>query len=152
MDNLFFDFPLFPASNELPASKFCSGENQKNILIVLKWESAIDELKPFLSKVLTAVKLDIEKDVLIVDKTPENNIGFNALLKAYTFRHILIFGILPQELGLHFKLSTYEALSHRGQLYLLADGIEDIYKERQSGGKQKAGALWNSLKSIFVNQ
>lgn len=152
MNNLFFDFPLFPASHELPAPKFCSGENQKNILIILKWESAADELKPFLSKVLTSVKLDIDKDVLIVDKTPENNIGFNALLKEYTFRHILIFGILPQDLGLHFKLSTYEALSHRGQVYLLADALSEIYEERQSGGKQKAGALWNCLKSIFVNQ
>lgn len=152
MNNLFFDFPLFPASDELPAPEFCSGENQKNILIILKWESAIDELKPFLSKVLTAVKLDIEKDVFIINKTPENNIGFNALLKEYTFRHIIIFGILPHELGLHFKLSTYEALSHRDQVYLLADALVDIYAERQSGGKEKAGALWNSLKSIFVNQ
>ena len=152
MNNLFFDFPLFPASHELPTQKFCSGDNQKNILILLKWESALDELKPFLSKVLTSVKLDIDKDVLIIDKTPENNIGFNALLKKYTFRHILIFGILPQELGLHFKLPAYEALSHRGQVYLLTDALVDIYEERQSGGKQKAGALWNCLKSIFINQ
>lgn len=150
MKTTLYDFPIFPISEASEAQKRLQGENQKGILIALDWEGDSENLRPFLSKVLSAVKLDIDKDVLLLFITPEENIGLARLINDHGIDHILLFGPFTHQLGLQFTLRNYQPTRVSGRIFLQVDKLKAIFEERQSGGKKMAGALWNNLKSIFL--
>ena len=128
-----------------------AGQNQKHVLLVANWgENA--ELRGFLDKVLAAVKLTIEHDTCYINITPAKRLSFPAIVNAHDIKYVLLFGYPPQNLGLNFTLPLYTPVRLNNIIFLAADPIEQIYEERQKGGKQMAGALWKNLKAIFLKK
>lgn len=150
MKSSFFDFTLIGAPKELLGSEFVlSGQNEKHILILIDWEEGSETLKPFLEKILAAVNLQLDTDTLLLSTTMGGIIGFNDLRQKYDIKYVLLFGFLPSQVGLHFTLPSYSPTHFKACTFLHVDPLKVIYEERQQGGKQKSGALWKCLKSIF---
>ncbi len=150
MNSNFFDFYLFPASDEKQLAGRLNGQNARHILAVLDEREPSKEITAFFGKILSAVNLDMEKDVLLLHLTMPENISFSNLHHKYTIEYTLLFGVEPRQLGLHLSLPFYQAAYHNGVYYLRAHSLSEISKERQEGGKKKAGALWKALQQLFL--
>lgn len=149
MNTSFVNFTIVKLPDS-PDRHLFAGQNHKHVLLLANWgENA--ELKAFLDKVLAAVKLTIEHDTLYINTTTAPQLSFPAIVNAYDIKCVLLFGYPPQNLGLNFILPLYTPVHLNNTVFLAADPIEQIFEERQKGGKQMAGALWKSLKSIFLN-
>jgi hypothetical protein len=146
----FFDFTLVGVPKELSGSDFTlSGQNEKHILILVDWGNDQETLEPFLEKILAAVDLQLKIDTHVLSTTAGKTPGFALLRQKYNIKYVLMFGGSPSQLGLQFVLPRYTPTSLQTCTFLYSDSLKDIYEERQQGGKQKSGALWQCLKSIF---
>ncbi len=117
--------------------------NHKHCLIVLQKDGNKDE-QAFLSKVLNAAQIDMERDILLIEATPESRISFAQLQRKYRIESCLLFGMAPRQMGLLFQLEKYELHNHQGVQFLYADSPASI----QDNVSLKS-ALWSSLKSMF---
>jgi hypothetical protein len=145
-----FDFNLFPLSEPSDIQKRLKGSNKKRVFIVVNWEEGTEVLEPFLSKVLAAAQIGLYEDVLLLSITPDEHIGLHPLLSDNEIHHVLIFGPYLQQLGLNFRAMPYQPVKIEDRIFLQTDSLKAIFEERQSGGKEKAGALWKNLKSLFL--
>lgn len=106
-------------------------------------------LGDFLEKVLAAAGIRLSTDVLLIRLTKGEPFSFSQLSRRHGIRQVLIFGIEPGLLGLHFQLPLYQPVQLGPTTFLLAHNLADIHQERQQGGKEKAGLLWKALQILF---
>ena len=109
-------------------------------------------LETFLSNVLKAVQLDIEKDITLISLTPGETFSLSRLRKHLPVKKAIVFGPAPSAIGLQCPEQRYQLLSFRGMTCLFADELERIHQERQQGGKRLSTALWQSLKALFPRE
>ena len=148
MKTSFFDFKLFQVpSAQSAALSEAAGKAQLIVLAHLP-DPYQEELRSFLKKVLAAIELDLDQDTLFITIALGEKFPLSQLIKEKTGGAMLIFGLPPADLGIHFQLAPYQIINHQGQAYLLADELMSIYEERQAGGKQKSALLWKGLKQI----
>lgn len=148
--NNFIDFPLFQVPEYQTPRDYCRGENQQQALIILSSEEDNEDLNTFLAKILSAVKLDLQKDILLLAIPPGEQIHLGALIRQENIRTVITFGIPPKRMGVHLSPTPYHPMAIGSLKLLFAHSLGEIYTERQQGGKQKAGALWRSLQKLFV--
>jgi hypothetical protein len=150
LNTSFIDFSII----KLPDSSgthLLAGQNRKGVLLVANWEDNA-ELRSFIDKVLASVKISIEQDTLYINITTTAPLSFPAIVNGHDIKYVLLFGYPPQNLGLNFILPLYTPVRLNGITFLAADAVRQIYEERQKGGKKMAGALWKSLKAIFLSE
>lgn len=148
MKNNFIDFPLFLVPEAVP--NYYLGDNGRQVLIVYQVTAPREELEGFLGKILTAVKLDIEKDIALLPITPGTSFSLSRLRKQVPVRTAIVFGMAPSAIGLQCVSRRYTPLRLDGLTCLFADELEVICRERQQGGKRLSAALWQSLQSLFL--
>lgn len=152
MKNTFFDFKLFVVPETTAISDRCQGKNQREILIILEAAVAeIDELGNFLGRMLGAARIDLAEDVSLLILQPGEQLPLSRVQSQVPFKTMLSFGIAPSRLGLHLEIPKYQSTLHAGITYLFADPLAAIYEERQSGGREMAGAMWAALQEIFLS-
>lgn len=105
----------------------------------------------FLGKILSAVKLNIVEDTLLLKVTRSENISFSDLSRHHTARHILLFGIEPRQLGLHFSLPLNVPMSFGGSAFLYTFPLHSLFEERTADARPKAATLWKNLKRLFID-
>jgi len=147
----FFNFKVFvlpEGDNPLPPGH---GQGQKGLLVVYApGETPSETLSAFLNKILQAIDYDLDRDAITYYKTPQQPLSLSELLREGTFRHVLLFGITPAQVGLNLDASPYEPTTWENVHILSADGLEAIYRERRAGGKEKSARLWAMLKQSFL--
>jgi len=109
-----------------------------------------EDLQSFLEKVLQAVGYQLYEDTASIQVTSDQKLSLTQVLRVHSCAHVLLFGLSPQNLGIHLELPKYVPVRHGVQHYMLADDLEAIYEERQKGGKKMSAALWNMLKQMFT--
>lgn len=129
--------------------KRLSGNNARQVLAVAENSGAREELEDLLGKILSAAGLNLKEDILLLRLTRRENISFSNLGRAWPVRHVLLFGIEPKQLGLHFSLPLHQAAELDGIVFLRSHALSEIAEERQSKGRPKAAALWKSLRQLF---
>lgn len=149
-NNHFIDFPIFQTPEYNTCSESCRGENQRNTLILFAAGEDTDELNAFLAKILAAVKLDLQKDVLLLPLPEDEPLHASSIVRKEKIETVIIFGLPGERLGIHLAIPLYQPVAAGSAQWLLAHSLTDIYAERQQGGKQKAGALWRALQSLFL--
>ena len=149
-NNRFIDFPIFQATEYNAHSGSRRGENQRKILILFAAEEDTEEFNAFLAKILAAVNLDLQKDVLLLPFPEGEQIHLSSILRQEEVATVMVFGISLNSLGVHLATPLYHPLASGSIRWLLAHSLTDIHAERQQGGKQKAGALWRALQSLFL--
>ncbi|MCB0560878.1 MAG: hypothetical protein H6573_30480 [Lewinellaceae bacterium] len=145
------DFSLFPLSDWRQFNERLSGNNARRVLIVLERLESDSELMDFLGKILSAVQLNLEEDTLLLRLTKGENISFSRLSQVQPVRYVLLFGIAPRQLGLHFSLPPGQPMRFGETYFLHTSALLDIFEERKAKARPKAGALWNNLKQLFID-
>ena len=134
------------SSTEIDTGWKYLGNNQKNILIVVNYDSAMhlpDEELVFLTNMLTACKLNLG-DVAIVNKNNYKETGYKNFLEEFKSKIIFLFGIEPSFFGLPVSFPFFQVQSVAGCTFLYTPSLEE-----QRNDPLLKSKLWVSLRSIF---
>ncbi len=135
---------IFVAPALLP-NEIAQGRFAKGIWILAAAEPAQAENLDFLKKVLAAAQLDLERDTLFAEIPPGEPVDMAATLRIKPAEKVLVFGIPPQQLGLHIEAPVFQPVVFYGATWLFADALSVLAPD-----KTKKGLLWTALKSIFL--
>lgn len=145
MINTFLDFKIFPTPETEKMTERVIGNNARKVLIVFQESEDTAELLDFLQKITTAIKINLAQDTLTLKITAAERYSFIELTKQHQINHIVLFGVSPSVLGLHFDLPLYWVARHQERFFLLADSLELIQKD-----KTRKAALWSCLQEMFL--
>jgi DNA polymerase III psi subunit len=121
------------------------GEGRGGHLIVYENSTSSDNNHDFLKKVLQAVKLNISTDCYVLAVAENEKIALGPVLRQKEIKNVLIFGLGPEQVGMHVQLQRYQIATLETQKILLADDLSKI----QTDEKLKR-ALWNGLQDLFL--
>lgn len=99
----------------------------------------------FLSKVLTAARLNLEHDTLYVEVPPHTPVSILPALKEKHGEHILVFGLSPAEIGIVADFPRYVPTPFYGSTFLFADALAVLEPDKVLKGK-----LWQALQQMFL--
>lgn len=142
MNHSFLDFKLINLSDTTEIIAQCEGNTDSNTF--LSFPSSDKPMETFLTKILAAVQLDFQKDVLVLEKTATNNFSFGGFQKVTQIHQALFFGISPPEVGLQVNHQKYQAFTIGDCTFLFADTLEQI-----NANQQLKKSLWTALQAIF---
>lgn len=136
LDNKFLDFKLFV----LPETE-SSAETDKTyaIAILVNAEEYDESNQEFLKKIISAMKLDFEKEVYLSALKQGECINFHAIPS----KTLISFDISIKQAGIHYPLKKYQLLQYNKEQFLLADSLTKIAADRNL-----KGMLWNVLKNL----
>ncbi len=146
MNTAFFDFTVYNISETGNFNQWLSGDNQRRILIGFLDEQH-EMLELFLNKIISAAKIDLEKDCLILRGSQEN-------LSIPTFAHIksfdkiekaVLFGLTGKDLGLNIETHLYIPFVFNNCQFMFADKLSLI-----ESSMERKKALWNGLQTLFL--
>jgi hypothetical protein len=115
------------------------------------WVLALDEPAnsgantDFLTKVLAAANLNLEKDTLFAAIPASEPVNFSTDLKRKQPEHVLVFGLHPSQLGLTIETPLYRPIAFYGVTWLFADALSVLEPD-----KSRKGQLWSALKQMFL--
>ncbi|MEL6355464.1 MAG: hypothetical protein AAFQ37_00880 [Bacteroidota bacterium] len=141
----FFDFDLI----RQPTAPALIARDSKKLLIVYQ---AGSERLTFLTNILKAAGYDQPSQQLhlLALNSNQDEIDLSATIRQLSLEQIIVFGIQPAALGLHFQLAKYVSVKVNHVWFLLADDLAIIQSEKAAGKPQKAGALWKAIKAKFL--
>ncbi len=145
MNSDILDFQIFLAPDQKKEAFSIIGSNQNEICIVYSTEATQKDDLAFLEKILGAVKLSFDNDVVRLEVHQNENISFSKLKQSYSINKCIVFGISPQKLGLNFDCPKYQFIPFNGIQYLYSDSLEMIAQD-----KELKAALWAALKTMFL--
>jgi hypothetical protein len=141
----FLDFEVFA----LPEKKTeFSNKNNKpaaNILIIFYNEKNDPELEVLLKNILSAAKLDFDKDIVLLKTTPQARFSFSEIQKKMPLKDLLFFGINPSNFGLNYSIKPYQPLTINKLRILSLDSLEEVNTD-----VNKKKALWSCLKEMYL--
>ena len=150
MNPTFFDFHLFPVPEHASPQNPVNGEGEKDVWIWYEAENGQQTaIEAFLSKVFGAAKVDLARHTRYVCLTKHEAIGFSQIPGSKEAKVVFLFGVKGDRLGLQFQIQPYHPVAFGGTTYIMVDDISEIQEERRLGKKEKAGQLWQILKSYF---
>lgn len=122
------------------------GDNQQNILIVVKNNNAVylpDNELSFLTGILSACKLSLA-DVAIINLANYPNALYKELTGFYKSKIVLLFDVEPSQFGLPMSFPHYQIQPFTNNSFLFSPSLESL-----ENNKLEKGKLWTSLKRLF---
>lgn len=142
LDASFLDFKIIDFSDIQMVLSKCQGNAAKGIFIC---SSDMDvEVESFLTKILSAVQLDLNGDVLLLKKTIGNGFSFSSLKEHHPIQKVLVFGLAPSNLGIHINSQKYQPLVIGGTTFLFCDELTSI-----ANNQNLKKSLWVALQGMF---
>lgn len=141
----FLDFEVYPF-DETAWKDVCSGENEKSLLVVLNEKQASETAIAFLTKILSAAKFDLKKDVLLCQLPDNTDIPFQSICNHNAIKHIILFDVNQKKIALNINLPIYQPVQWNDYQVLK---VESLSKIEQT--KALKGGLWNALKAMFLS-
>ena len=141
----FIDFKIFACADGKNASEQPSITGNGNTLIVMYATENEESNLSFLSKILSAVKLDLSKDVSLIKATPKDRLSFISLKTNSTIEKVILFGIQPKHLGINIDLKAYTPTAFQDCVFLLTHDLGAIESDTN-----KKKALWSCLQEIYL--
>ncbi len=130
----------------LSPNEIGNGGFAKGVWVLALAEPSPDENRDFLKKVLAAAQLDLERDTFYSEIPLYEPVDIAAGLRIQPAETVLVFGILPAQLGLHIDAPAFQPFSFYGVQWLFADALSVLAPD-----KNKKGQLWTALKSLFLS-
>ena len=150
MDPYFQRFAVYPIASDFEINAIKFGQNKQQIILLYNSNPEQDEmLIQFLGNIIKAVGYDLMEDTCFLKIPQKTTISFAQIQKEIPTKFFIVFGRTPSELGIHINSNLYQPFVNLDTTFLFADELQEIYEERQSGGKQKSSHLWKALKSLF---
>lgn len=140
---------VFPVveKKKMPESWKYLGENNKKILIVVKYHNAVhlpDNIMGFLINLLSACKLNIG-DTAILNLQNHSEKGFTDILSYFESKTIFLFGVGPEELGMPLLFPQFQVQQFNKAVFLSIPSLDDIETDNILKSK-----LWVCFKKIFA--
>lgn len=135
---------IFVAPQRLP-NEIAKGGFAKGIWVLAAAEPEQSDNLDFLKKVLAAAQLDLERDTLFAEIAPDEPVDMAACLRLKPADKVLVFGIPPEQLGLHIQAAAFQPIAFYGVTWLFADALSVLAPD-----KTKKGLLWTALKGMFL--
>lgn len=110
--------------------------------IVLHEEPLNDQAKDLLEKILGAIKVDLSKEVFMLQLSKTNHVHLGRLLREGDIHLVLNFGCQSKQLKLNVEDIKYQVLHLGATKYIHSDPIDALEKN-----KQLKMLLWNGLKT-----
>jgi hypothetical protein len=122
------------------------GNNQKNILIVVKYPDADqlpdDELN-FLKGILAACKLNMD-DIALINLATHPDAAYKELTTAFKSRVVILFDLEPAAFGLPMNFPHYQIQAFAKNSFLYSPSLAELQNDKLQKSK-----LWVSLKRLF---
>lgn len=120
--------------------------NSFKVIVVLEAKEEKVLLDGLLTKILSAINIDISKDVCLI-KTPERSHSLNIInvIKDLKIEKVICFGVQPKDLTLNFASTLYKPIQIGELTFLFADTLSTLDKD---AARKKA--LWANLQKIFL--
>ena len=103
------------------------------------------EALDFLTKILAAARLNLEKDTLFVRLPAKTQVSILPALKVKHGEYILVFGLSPSDIGLTVDIPMYHPLPFYGTTFLFADALSSLEPDKALKSK-----LWQALQQMFL--
>ena len=142
---MFSDTDLLFRVPEKSVLEGVSGEFARNVALLVLAEPEFPGNWPFLTKVLAAAQLNLEKDTLFAEIHPDDRVTFLPLIKEKHPGHILVFGLLPNQLGFNIDMPLYQPQHFYGSAFLFADRLSTLEPDKALKAK-----LWQALRLLFL--
>lgn len=140
----FFDFYISLQNDDILGK--VTGENLRNVLVALH-PVPDDGLKGFLAKILSAVEIDIDKDIALLNLDSSLPISLVPAAKSLDAKVLLVFGLNAHSCGMNLNLKPYQPLEHLGIQILLCDQLSEL-----ATNQQLKRQLWSALQQIFFKK
>lgn len=147
----FLDFTLYSSSDpEQPVGQY-EGAGTAGLLALYRAVEQPEAARDYLLTILEAVGYTPAlKSCYLYALPSKQPPSFRRFVQELEVTRFLLFGDSFGALGLHLEMAPYEAVHWNGLVLLTADPLLEIQREREAGGKAKAGALWKALKTHFA--
>ena len=114
----------------------------KTIVVLHESESATTD-QELLFKMLKAVKRSVDETQIIV-LSDENMGNVGSLLALDQLEQILVFGLLPQDVGLNVKAKLYRSFQMQGKQLIFSHGLVTLNQK-----PEYKKPLWEALQKAF---
>jgi hypothetical protein len=121
-----------------------AGKFGKKVLVIWVEEIPSSANRSFLEKMLSAVQVDLEKECHYAVLRKDETAALIPYIKEKQPNQVLVFGLSPAPLGLHFEQYLYQPVFFYQTWFLFADELAKLEPDRQLKSQ-----LWNHLKHIF---
>lgn len=111
-------------------------------VIVLHSKLFVEQETELLEKILSAIKVDLKKEVLCLHLNTEENLALGPLTRNLEIPLILNFGCSMKQLKLNIPEQKYMVYHFRSTRFVNSDSLEELMKN-----KQLKMLLWNALKT-----
>lgn len=114
----------------------------KTIVVLHESESATTD-QELLFKMLKAVKRSVDETQIIV-LSDENMGNVGSLLALDQLEQIIVFGLLPQDVGLNVKAKLYRSFQMQGKQLIFSHGLVTLNQK-----PEYKKPLWEALQQAF---
>lgn len=114
----------------------------KKSVIVVHATPLSDAALALLEKILSAINVQLNEDVLLVHLSADQKLPLGRLLRNTPIRLILNFSCKPKQLKMNIEGTKYAVLRFSECNFISSDSIEELQKN-----KQLKMLLWNALKT-----
>ena len=114
----------------------------KTIVVLHESESATTD-QELLFKMLKAVKRSVDETQIIV-LSDENMGNVGSLLALDQLEQIIVFGLLPQDVGLNVKAKLYRSFQMQGKQLIFSHGLVTLNQK-----PEYKKPLWEALQKAF---
>lgn len=122
------------------------GENQKNILVIVRYADAVhipDKELDFLTTMLGACKLSLA-DVAILNLNNHPEASYKELTTFFKTKIVLLFDIEPSAFGLPMNFPHYQLQAFANATFLYAPSLSELENDKVQKSK-----LWVCLKRLL---
>lgn len=141
---MFITDELLFAVPERTIESFAEGRYTRQIL-VLALEETLPGNREFLTKILGAAQLSLTDDCLLAQVPDGEPLSAPQFIREKQPAQVLVFGLIPSQLGLTVQVPLYQATEFYGTTWLFADALSVLEPD-----KAKKGQLWTALKALFL--
>ena len=140
---MFSDKELILISETKSSDFSISGNGELGIFILFKDDNEKESSISFLTKVLSAKKINLEKDTNYASLEAAKSISFFQLENKP--KHLLLFDIKLSDVGINIEIKPYNFIQINGVNVLFADNLHVIKSDENMKRK-----LWESLKNWSI--
>ena len=147
MNKTFYDFTVYNIADAENFHENVLGDNERRILIAFLDEQR-DELQTFMKKIISAAKLELKKDCLILRGGDANTTPlptFSQIKSAYKIEKAVLFGFSGRDMGFNIESPLYIPFSFNNCQFLFADKLSAI-----ENSLERKKALWHGLQTLFL--
>ena len=135
----FLNFTVYPSLEKVVDLAAITPTTKEVVIVTQEVEENEIQL---LTKIMQAVNKSVETDTCWLQADGIHS--YQAISSQIEFEILLVFGILPKDMGLHLQIRPYQIVQFQGKKMLFVHGLDEV---AQNVNYKKQ--LWGQLQLLF---